>query len=91
MFEWDEAKRASNLLRHGVDFAAAEGFDFEASLILIDDRRDYGEVRHVALGPIADRLHVMVFVIRGERLRIVSLRRANAREVKAWQDRNPRL
>jgi uncharacterized DUF497 family protein len=31
-FEWDEAKRAANPAKHGVDFAAREGFDFETAL-----------------------------------------------------------
>ena len=36
-FEWDEKKRAANLAKHGVDFAAAEEFDFESALVTPDD------------------------------------------------------
>jgi uncharacterized DUF497 family protein len=40
---WDEAKRASNLAKHGLDFAESVHFDFDAALLDIDDREDYGE------------------------------------------------
>ena len=48
--EWDEAKRAANLAKHGIDFLLAEQFDFEGAKIGPDARRDYGEPRFIALG-----------------------------------------
>ena len=47
-----------------------------------DERRDYGEERFVAFGYIGRRLHVCVFTIRGEAFHIISVRKANQREVK---------
>lgn len=47
---WDEAKRASNLAKHGLDFADVAHFDFDTALLDIDDREDYGEVRETAIG-----------------------------------------
>jgi uncharacterized DUF497 family protein len=44
-FTWDERKRAANLHKHGVDFAIVERFEFDTALIVVDDRKDYGEVR----------------------------------------------
>jgi uncharacterized DUF497 family protein len=79
-FEWDDAKRAANLTHHKIDFAAALGFRWETAQFTQDTRRYYGELRMVAVGHIGPRLHVLVFTRRGERLRIISLRRANARE-----------
>lgn len=46
MFEWDEAKRAANLAKHGVDFAAVHRLDWSSSLTARDGRTDYGEDRH---------------------------------------------
>jgi uncharacterized DUF497 family protein len=84
-FEWDEKKREANLAKHGVDFASAEEFDFEGALVIPDDRRNYGEARSTALGHIGTRLHVLTFVWRGEVVRVISLRKANAREVRAYE------
>jgi uncharacterized DUF497 family protein len=79
-FTWDERKRAANLRKHGVDFAIAERFEFDTALIVVDDRKNYGEVRYRAIGMIDDRLHVLIFTARGALTRIISLRRANDRE-----------
>jgi uncharacterized DUF497 family protein len=86
MFEWDEAKRQANRAKHGVDFAAAADFEFGTALIWIDDRRDYGEVRYVAIGFIGPRLHVLTFTPRGETTRVISLRKANLREIERYVD-----
>lgn len=56
------------------------GFDFETALIAQDIRNDYGERRWVALELIAQRVSVAAFTWRGGRLRIISFRKANARE-----------
>jgi uncharacterized DUF497 family protein len=52
LYTWDERKRASNLKKHGVDFAIVAHFDFTTALILRDDRKDYGEERYRAYGAI---------------------------------------
>jgi uncharacterized DUF497 family protein len=83
LFIWDERKRAANLRKHGVDFAIAELFDFAAAATIIDDRRNYGEVRYRAFGEVAGRLYVIIFTRRGEHVRIISARKANTREIKS--------
>lgn len=85
MFTWDEGKRAANLAKHGVDFIAAENFDFGSALVVVDRREDYRELREIALGFIGMRLHVMVFTRRGDGLRIISLRKANKREERYYE------
>ena len=80
--EWDEAKRAANLAKHGVDFPAAAAVLEARPLVFADERRDYGEARYVALGELAGRLLVVVFTLRGQAVRIISARKANAREVQ---------
>lgn len=53
-------------------------------LCFVDDRADYGEVREVGYAVIAQRLYVVVFLQRGDTMRIISLRKANKREIKHY-------
>ena len=85
-YEWDEAKRADNLAKHGIDFALVEGFEWDAALIASDVRRDYGEPRYSAFGLIEDRLFNLVFTPRAGKVRITSLRCANRPEVRQYVD-----
>ncbi len=82
-FEWDEEKREANVAKHGIDFVAVEKFDFETALIAADDRYVYGEKREIALGFIGSRLHVRIFHRRAGKVRVISLRKANEREIQA--------
>jgi uncharacterized protein len=86
-YEWDESKRASNIRNHGVDFTAAQEFDWDSALVFVDDRADYGELRELAIGFIGVRLHVMVFVRRGEQIRIISLWKAQKSDVRRYVER----
>ena len=84
MYEWNEAKRKSNLSKHGVDLAAVESFLWEEALIIEDARKNYGERRFLAFGPTGARLHCLAFSVRGGNIRVISLRKANSREVKRY-------
>ena len=84
--EFDPATDEANREKHGLSLALAELFDLEAALLAIDERHDYDEERFVALGPLGDRLHVMVFTVRDESIRVISLRKANRREVKKYDE-----
>jgi uncharacterized DUF497 family protein len=86
-FEWDEAKRRSNLEKHGVDFVDAVLVLADAPLILEDTRRDYGEQRCLALGELHGLLFVVVFTLREGAFRIISARRANAGERRYYETR----
>ena len=86
MPEWDEAKRAANRRKHGVDFGEEAFFDWNTALVVEDDRYDYGELRLRAFGFIRGRLHVMVFTSRGRDVRIISLRKAKAKEVRWYEE-----
>jgi uncharacterized DUF497 family protein len=86
----DPAKDATNLAKHGLSLLEAEAFDWDVAMIFPDSRRDYGEARMVALIPSKGRLFFVVFVDRPpeqptER-RIISVRKANVREVKRYAD-----
>jgi uncharacterized protein len=84
MYDWEETKRAKNLANQGVDFALIEAFDWEQAIIEKDERRDYAEDRYRALGYIGNRLHSAVFTILQGNIRLISLRKANKREVLKW-------
>ena len=79
-YEWDEAKAVANLVRHKVDFNSATEFKWETAVETYDDRFDYEEERWIAVGYIDKKLHVLVYTIRSENIRIISLRKANKRE-----------
>ncbi|OYO30216.1 BrnT family toxin [Janthinobacterium sp. PC23-8] len=82
----DPKKLAQNVAKHGVWFDIAEGFDWENAVVRVDDRNDYPETRFVALAPIGSRLYAMVFCLRETTVRIISLRKANRREVKEYEN-----
>jgi hypothetical protein len=84
VYEWDEDKRSANLRKHGVDFALAEGFDWEHSIVFEDTREAYYERRWVAFAPIGDRLFALVFTMRGDVTRVISLREATKKERKLY-------
>jgi len=84
LFEWDESKRQANLAKHHIDFRDArrvfEGPVFEK----VDSRR--GEDRIFAIGLMEGIPIVAVCVMRGERRRIISARRANRDERQDYQN-----
>jgi uncharacterized protein len=82
--DFDPQKDASNRAKHGVSLAAAAELEWVAALVWVDDRFEYGESRLVALAPMKGILYYVAFVDRGRIRRIMSLRRANRREVKHY-------
>jgi uncharacterized protein len=84
--EFDPAKDETNRTKHGVSLFMAGELDWEAALVWVDDRVDYSETRMIALAPKTEILYYVAFVDRGEVRRVISLRRANRREVKHYVD-----
>ncbi len=82
--EFDPAKDASNQTKHGVSLALAAELDWDAALVWTDDRFEYGELRMIALAPRTGILYYVAYVERGSARRIISLRRANRREVRHY-------
>ena len=74
----------ANQKKHGVSLSVAGELDWEAALLWMDDRVEYGEMRMIALAPKTEILYYVAFVDRGEARRVISLRRANRREVKHY-------
>ena len=84
--EYDPAKNERKLRERGLSFERAEDFDFATALYIEDDRHNYGEQRIRAFGYIENCLYALVYTVRGETLRVISLRRANAREVSRYEE-----
>lgn len=84
--DFDPAKDAANQAKHGVSLSEAVGFDFETAYVRPDDRADYGELREIAIGEIEGRLYVLVFTMRGRTCRVISLRKANRREIRDYAE-----
>jgi uncharacterized DUF497 family protein len=81
---FDAAKNARNIATRGISFERAIAFEWDSALIVADTRRDYGERRFQAFGLIAERLHILVFTPRSGKTHIISLRKANTREVERY-------
>lgn len=83
--EFDPSKSERNAQQRGLPFSVAVNFDFDTALYQVDDRHDYGETRFRALGMIGGRVHALVFTETLRGIRVISLRKANQREVKLYE------
>ena len=83
-YDFDPAKDAVNLEKHGVSLALAEVLFAGPCASMSDDRFDYGEVRRVTFGRIEGRLFECVHVDGGGVRRVISPRKANGREIKRY-------
>ena len=72
-------------MRHGYDFAEIIDFDWDSALVEEDSRYDYGETRYMTLGYLRKRLVMLVFTLRGDVIRVISLRKANSYEVRRYE------
>jgi len=87
MFEWDETKAALNKANHGVSFADTFAVFEDPDAITTDEHRG-GEQRHATIGLDAfGRLLVVVHTWRGDKIRIISARKATKNEVKQYEGR----
>lgn len=85
-FEWDDAKSDDCFAERGFDFAyGIRVFLDPHRMIRQNERKSYGEERYQLFGRIDERLFVIVFTYRSAAIRIISARKANAREVKAYE------
>jgi uncharacterized DUF497 family protein len=87
---FDPAKSHRNEVERGLPFSLVLDLEWASALIKEDTRRDYGERRFQVLGLIHGRLHAMVFTPRDDKVHVISLRKANNREVNHHeQTQNP--
>lgn len=82
---FDPDKSARNARERGLSFELAADLEWDRAVTFEDARFAYGESRMIALAPLKGRLHVVCYHQRGEVRRIISFRKANAREVKVYE------
>lgn len=82
---YDPEKRAKTLVERGLDFDDALHVFAERTIDLLDDRKDYGETRWVTYGLLKGRMVALVWTPRGSSRHVISMRKANDREKKAYQ------
>ncbi len=82
---FDLEKNARNIMLRGISFEDAARFQWDSAVIVPDIRRDYGEPRYCAFGFIENRLPALVFSPREGAIRVISLRKANRREVLRYE------
>ena len=81
---FDPDKDKQNLSKHHLPLVEAVRLEWDWLLAVPDTRREYGELRMIGYAPIGARIFCVVFVDRGDVRRIISLRKANDREVKRY-------
>lgn len=80
-FDYDTDKDAINRDKHGLGLNEFFGFD-DDPFVLPDDRFDYGESRFRAYGRIASQAFCVIYVERGDAIRLISFRRAHEKEMR---------
>lgn len=84
-FDWDEAKARSNLAKHGVPFPYAVRVILDPNMVDFDASREGDmEVRRKAVRLIEGKLYVVVYADREGLRRVISARRTNATEQRAY-------
>jgi len=82
--DFDPTKDLINLQKHGISLADSVLFEWDTAITWQDSRYDYQEPRMIGLGYIGNRLFCVVFVDRNDNRRIISLRKANNREINRY-------
>jgi uncharacterized protein len=81
---YDPVKNDRNIRERGLSFDRAAELDFASALIWEDVRKQYGEIRYIALSHLDGRLHVLCFTETADGIRVISFRKDNAKEVKIY-------
>ena len=86
-FQYDPAKAAANLKKHGVSFADAEGVLEDPLALTVQDPDSEGETRFITIGMgNAGDLLVVVYTERNDEYRIISARRPTRKERRSYED-----
>ncbi|MCZ0936758.1 MAG: BrnT family toxin [Gemmatimonadota bacterium] len=87
-YEWDREKSEENRRKHGLSFDDAPIVLGGPCLTFADTRFEYGEERYITFGFLRGRMVVIAHTPRDETTRIISMRKANSREQRAYQERS---
>lgn len=82
---YDTAKNQRNIQERQLSFDDAANLDWATAKIWQDTRKAYPEVRYIAVGYLQGRLHVLCFAEAEEGIRVISFRKANQREQRAYE------
>jgi uncharacterized DUF497 family protein len=85
-FSFDPTKNARNIAAHGVSLERAAEFEWRGAFNREDTRHDYGERRFQAFGLIGSRVYILIHTPREGRVHVISLRKANKREVRRYEN-----
>jgi uncharacterized DUF497 family protein len=89
VFQWDDIKAAQNYAAHGVTFEAARDvFSDPFALDWPDEDEAYGEARYITVGMAEGRLLFVAYTLRGDAIRIISARGAEAYERRKYHEEN---
>ena len=83
-FEFDETKSQCNLLKHGIDFIAAQALRNDPSLLEIPAKTE-DEPRYLMIGLIVGKHWSAVITYRGVNIRLISVRRSRTEEVSLYE------
>lgn len=86
--EFDEKKNQLNIKKHGVSFLEAKNINWDSLWAFEDNRKNYNEIRMIGYVLIVSRLYNIVYTLRGSSVRIISLRKANKKEVLNYANNN---
>ncbi len=86
--EFDKSKDTINIEKHGISLAEAKHLEWETLVATQDTRYDYGEIRMIGYVLLKARLYCIIYTDREQVRRIISLRKANKREVKQYASQN---
>ena len=84
-FSCDPHKSRANYFKHGIVLEFAQYLDWTKEVVWQDDRQNYNEVRMSGLVPLEGKVYAVVYVLRTESTRMISLRKANKREAKHYE------
>jgi len=87
VYEWDEEKKRQNEIKHGLSFEDVDAVFDGLCLTFRDTRERYDEAHFITIGFLKERMVVIAHTPRGEKIRIISMRKANSREQKNYQKR----
>ena len=85
-FEWDDNKNNKNIEKHGIDFSDATEAFKNPIIEKVDDRKDYGETRWIALAYLVKFVVVIVYTIRKGVYRLISVRKAKSKETAYYHE-----
>jgi len=91
-FEWDEAKAASNLRKHGIDFARVDRAFVDPWRLEHMDRDEHGEDRYRMIATVHGPPLFVIYTVRNDAIRLISAREATRYEaIPYWKNRQARL